>query len=387
MNFPFFIARRYLFARKSHNVINIISAISAIGMAVGTAALIIILSVYNGFDSLIKDSLSELDPDILVTPATQKYFSPGEEFQALEELDPQIAEVRPVLEEMAFAVYDGRQSVVKVRGMDNPELFRGETPLCNVSYPLASEMGINPNFVAMLELYYPVRDGDVSLSNPLASLNSVKVRPISVFNTGSESAATLVEAPIGIMRELLQSEDEVSAVQIWLQDGSNAKQTAAIVRSVQEALGDGFVVRDRVRQNESLFKMMKYEKMSIFLILIFIIIIITFNILGSLTMLIIEKKEDISTFKSMGATSRTLCRIFTLEGWLISLLGLAAGLVVGLLFAFLQQRLGIIKMPGGFIMSAYPVIIKASDVILTAISVAVVGYIVALIPAKKRIPA
>lgn len=385
MNLPLFIAGRYLFAKKSHNVINIISAISAIGMAVGTAVLIIILSVYNGFDSLIENSLNDLAPDILVAPAAGKVFTPSGE--CMEKLDAigSVASVSPVLQENVFLNYDGHQSLGLARGVDDISLKRGDIILCAVGSGLAYDMGINPNFVAPLEIFYPDRNARISMSNPTSNLRSIKVRPSRIMSINSAEDNTLVTVPIDAMRDLLDYDDEVSALEIRLREDCPEKELRRVMNEVGEIFGDGFFIRDRYMQNESLYKMMRYEKASIYLILIFVIIIIAFNIFGSLTMLIIDKKGDIATFRSMGATDQMIRRIFILEGWLISLLGLAVGLVMGLLLAFLQQKFGLIPMPGNYIVSSYPVRIQLWDVAATIVGVAVTGYVIAVLPARRTV--
>ena len=396
MNLPFFFARRYLFAKKSHHVINIISAISAIGMAIGTAALVIILSVYNGFDSLIKSNLDDLAPDLLVKPATGKVFVPeGEAFDWLAMQDAPV-EVTPVLQESVFLNYDGRQEVATAKGVeDTPSgrerigshvrsgtygFYHGEIPLCAVGTSLAYKMGINPSFVAPVEIYFPDREKSISLTNPTASLRHIKARPSSLVSFNADDDGRLILLPLEEMRTLLHYDEEVSALEIRLKEGMTQREQRLFLREMQSRFGPGFKVLDRYRQNESLYKMMRYEKAAIFLILIFIIIIIAFNIFGSLSMLIIEKQDDIRTLESLGAPSRLVRRIFVLEGWLISLLGLAAGLVIGLGLSYLQQRLGLIKMPGNFLISSYPVIIQASDILLTVAGVALIGYLIALLP-------
>lgn len=400
MNLPLFVSRRYLFARKSHNVINIISAISAIGMAIGTAALILILSVYNGFDALVKSSLSDLDPDIVVSPATGKVFVPkGEAFDWAYACED-VYNMCGVLQENVFISYGSRQGVAKAKGVDSVfesesqirdhvlqgefKLHHGDMPMCSVGAGLAYKMGINPRFVAPVEIYFPARDRNVSMVNPTSSLENVSAKPSSLFSISSDVDQSLIILPIEAMRELLDYHEEVSAVEIRLVEGVSGKRAREIIGTLEEKLGADFKVRDRYQQNESLYKMMKYEKASIFLILIFVIIIIAFNIFGSLSMLIIEKEGDISTFLSMGATQGLVNRIFILEGWLISLMGLSAGLVIGVGLALIQQHLGLIKMPGNFLVDAYPVIIQWTDVIATAAGVAVIGYLIALIPVLGR---
>ncbi len=395
-----FIAKRYLFAKKSHNVINIISAISAIGMAVGTAALIIILSVYNGFDSLIKTMMSNVEPDLLITPSTGKTFVPDDSTYDWIYDQPSVKNMCCVLEEQVFISYDGKQSLAKAKGVDwiyeeeSPlrdhirdgefKLHRGDIPLAVVGAGLAYEMGISPRFLAGIDIYFPTRTGKISLTNPAASLEFIRAYPSGIFSVNNDVDAELMIIPIEQMRELLEYDDEVSAVELRLVEGTSKEELKALQKQIAERLGPGFKVKDRFQQNESLYKMMKYEKAAIFMILIFVIIIIAFNIFGSLTMLIIEKKDDIQTLRSLGVQDSLIRRIFVLEGWLISLVGLAGGLIIGVGFSALQQAFGIIKMPGHFVVQAYPIILSWSDILLTIVGVAVIGYIIALIPARLR---
>jgi ABC-type lipoprotein release transport system permease subunit len=246
-------------------------------------------------------------------------------------------------------------------------------------------MGMNPAFLSSAEIYFPRRDRNFSLANPAASIESVRARPSGVFTVNQQIDEELMILPLDKMRQLLGYEDEVSGIEIRLTDPSSNKALKNTIKSVRKMVGPDFKVLDRYRQNPSLYKMMRYEKAAIYLILIFIIIIIASNIFGSLTMLIIEKKEDIETFRSLGATDRMLRKTFTLEGWLISLLGLAAGLVAGIGFALLQQKFGFIKMPGNFLVSAYPVILQWGDVLVTVAGVAIIGYLIALIPVRRNI--
>ena len=399
MRLASFIAGRYLFAKKSHNVINIISAISAIGMAIGTAALIIILSVYNGFDSLIRSMLSNVEPDLLITPSTGKVFVPeGETFDWLY-FHPDVKNMCGVLQEQVFINYDGQQGLAKAKGVDwiyedeTPlkehiregefRLHRGDVPMAAVGSGLAYSMGISPRFVSAIEIYYPSRTRKLSMANPLTSIEAVKVWPSSIFSINNDVDAELIILPIDKMRELLEYKDEVSEVEIRLVEGTSAKEIRKLQKEISERLGPEFKVKDRFQQNESLYKMMKYEKAAIYMILIFVIIIIAFNIFGSLSMLIIEKRPDIGTLRSMGAQEGLIKRIFILEGWFISLAGMAAGLLVGTGFALLQQHFGFIKMPGHFVVQAYPVILSWSDIFLTAVGVAAIGYLIALLPVHR----
>ena len=393
---PLRFALRYLFARKSHNVINIISGISVAGMAIGTAALVIILSVFNGFNKLISDSLDDAQPDLVVKPASGKAFVPDS--PAFEWLYGQeaVLNMSSVIEEQAFISFEGKQSLARVKGVDSVyeeetpirdhitdgvfALHRGTLPGAIVGSALAWSLDINPRFVAPLEIYYPDREGNVSLSNPAASLRSTKTTVSGLFALNAELDAELVLVPIETMRELMGYENEVSAVEVRLAKGTSEKAGQALVRELEKRLGADYAVLDRYRQNEALYKMMRYEKLAIYMILIFIVIIIALNIYSSLTMLIIEKRGDIDTLHSLGAPESMTRRIFLLEGWLISLLGLAIGLVLGVVLVLLQQRFGLIRMPGNYIISSYPVILQGADILWTAVGVALVGYLIALLP-------
>ena len=365
-------------------------------MAIGTAALIIIMSVYNGFDSLIRSMLSNVEPDLMITPATGKVFVPeGETYDWIYD-QPSVKNMCGVLQEQVFINYDGQQGLAKAKGVDwiyedeTPlkdhirdgefKLHRGDVPLASVGAGLAYSMGINPRFVSPIEIYFPSRTRRLSMANPISSIESIKVWPSSIFSVNNEVDAELIILPIEKMRELLEYDDEVSAVEIRLAEGTDGKELKRLQKEISTMLGPDFKVKDRFQQNESLYKMMRYEKAAIYMILIFIIIIIAFNIFGSLSMLIIEKRGDIETLRSLGAQDRLIRRIFVLEGWMISLTGLAAGLVVGTGFALLQQHFGFIKMPGQFIVQAYPVILSWTDILLTVIGVAAIGYIIALLP-------
>ncbi|MCI1640262.1 MAG: FtsX-like permease family protein [Bacteroidales bacterium] len=399
MNLPFFIARRYLFAKKSHNVINIISAISAIGMAIGTAALVIILSVYNGFDSLVRSNLGNVEPDILITPAAGKTFVPeGEAFDWADSLKG-IKSICGILQETVFIKYGNRQGIAEAKGVDSIyekespinghmqdgkfSLHEGDIPLAAVGSGLAYRMEMNQHFTTPIEIFYPDRKGNISVSNPISSVNSVNIFPSGTFSINSEIDNSLMIIPIEKMRELLGYENEVSAVEIRI-DGQNQTDLRKIIRGLESRLGKEFKVSDRFGQNVILYRMMKYEKGAIYLILMFIIIIIAFNIFGSLSMLIIEKKSDIGTMLTFGAEEKQVREIFILEGWMISLTGLAAGMIIGIAFALAQQHFGFIKMPGNFIITSYPVILRWSDLLIIGASVAFVGYLIALLSVRSN---
>lgn len=395
MGLPLNIARRYLFAKKSHNVINVISAISAIGMAIGTAALILILSVYNGFDTLVEKNLSDLDPDILITASEGKFFDAGD--PVFEQLagDGRVSKLFCVLQDNIFINYDGRQGIALAKGVDEAYeehsrladhitegefRFRdGEIPMCVIGSTLSHSLGVHTWFVQPLELFYPKKGATISTVNPSASLESAKVWPAGVFSISTDVDAELIVVPYDIACSLFGVDDgKVSAIEITLSDGVKAEKFADSLD-----LGDGYSVKDRYRQHPAIYKMMRYEKLAIFLILIFVVIIVAFNIFGSMSMLIIEKKDDIATLRALGASDRMVRRIFVLEGWLISLSGLIVGLIAGVALALLQQKFGLVKMPVGFIVQSYPVALEALDVLWTAIGVAAIGFIVSISSVPK----
>ena len=397
MNVPLFIARRYLFARKSHNVINVISAISAIGMAIGTAALVLILSVYNGFDAFIEKNISDLSPDLLMTSGDgAAHFEPDSVLVDRLLDDARVAQVRYMLEDNVFLTYDDKQSLARARGVDESfeeseafvdhiyegtfQLHRGDIPTALVGSSLARKLGVHPRFLDPLVLYFPDREGRISPSNPMAATRSVKVFPAGLMSISSDTDAELVIVPLHIMRTLMGSRgEEVSGVEIMLKDNSKR----AVKRFKRDYAGDCTLL-DHYEQQPTLFKMMRYEKLAVFLILLFVVLIVALNIYGSLSMLIIEKTDDVGTLQAMGASDTLVRRIFVTEGWLISLLGMIVGVAVGVCLALLQQKFGLVKMPGNFLIDAYPVVLKLQDVLLTLLGVAGIGLSISLISAKRR---
>lgn len=392
MKLSLFIAGRYLFARKSHNVINVISAVSISGMAIGTAALILILSVYNGFDSIIKDSISDLCPDLKIVPSAGKRFTPDQSTLNYIRQLPGVDNVSPSIEENVFLSYADRQAVAKASGVDslfmrqsalrkhlsegNWRLGLGDFDECILGSGLAWELGARPQFNVPVKIYYPKHGAAISVLNPKASLKSIELWQAGSVAVDGQDDRTLLLLDIDVLSNLLGYGDDISAWNLDLKDDRAIKKTA---RQIEQKLGPEFLVLDRYMQNPDIYRMMRYEKLAIFGILIFVIIIIAFNIFGSLSMLIIEKKEDIATLRALGADDSLIGRIFVLEGWLQSLTGLAAGLLAGLLICILQQKFGLVKMPGSYLIDAYPVIIKFSDILWTVLGVSATGYAIAAI--------
>ena len=394
MNTTFFIARRYLFAKKSHNVINIISAISAAGIAVGCAALVIILSIYNGFDDLLKGMFESYTPDVVVTPDRGKVFTPDPDVMAALAAREDVASVSEVLEETVFLKYGDKDAIVTARGVDSVyqnvtglaqyvaqgsfELKDGEIDQMVLGSSIAQDLRINTTFLTPLEVYFPSRSAKVSLADPTSSLHKVNLFPAGIIALEKNFDEQYVYMPIGALRNVLERTDEVSMLEIRLKpEALNA--SGDIPGKVQEEIaalfGEGYNVRNKYQQNESLYKMMTYEKLAIYLILLFVVLIISCNVFGSLSMLIIEKQEDIEILRSMGADDKTINRIFTTEGWMISLLGAAAGIVLGVLICLAQQHFHLVRLPGNFIVSYYPVHLQWLDILIIFLSVAAIGYV------------
>ena len=392
-----FIAWRYLFAKKSHNVINIISIISAAGIAIGCAALVIILSIYNGFDSIVRDLNDSHTADVLVTPATGKVFNPDARFDFLKD-DPRVRAACGVLEESVFVQYGDRNKVVVAKGVDSlyervtglrEHLTEGEFSLgfgdldqVVLGRTIALELGARPAFLQPLVAWFPSRTAQVDLLSPLSSLRQVKLHPAGIVSLEQNFDQKYMFLPLDALQELLEYDGEVSGVEIYLTEAGLDRHGLAsreLLTQLRATLGDGFTVRDRQQQNTTLYKLLKYEKIAIYLILLFVMLIISFNIYGSLSMLIIEKRDDIATFRSMGADDSLIGQIFVREGWLISLLGIAVGIVLGLLVCWAQQRFGLVKMPGNFVVDAYPVVVRVADILIVIAGVALIGWLISLL--------
>ena len=395
-----FIAWRYLFAKKSHNVINIISIISAAGIAVGCAALVVILSIYNGFDSIVRDLNDSHTADVMISPATGKVFTLDDRFAFLHD-DPRVAAVCGVLEESVFVQYGERNKVVTAKGVDSlyervtglrDYMVEGEFSLAFgdlnqvvLGRTVALELGARPAFLQPILAWFPSRTQQVDLLNPLGSLHQVRLHPAGIVSLEQNFDQKYLIMPLDALRELLEYDDEVSAVEIYLKpDALNRHGLAprSFLSQVQDKLGPDFRVRDRQQQNTTLYKLLKYEKIAIYLILLFVMLIVSFNIYGSLSMLIIEKRDDIATLRAMGADDALVGQIFTREGWLISLLGIFSGVAIGLLICWAQQRFGLVKMPGNFVVDAYPVVVQAADILLIIAGVALIGWLISLLTRK-----
>ena len=398
MKFPFFIARRYLFAKKSHNAINIITLVSVIGVAVGTMALVVVLSVFNGFEKLILSLFNAFNPDMEIRLKEGKVFSV--EDLPLEELRniPGIALYSEMLEETALITYRDKQHLVTMRGVSDDYikitgldtmLVAGQLVLEDgdadylilgqgVEYVLAANLNdcLNP-----LNLYVPRRGRSTGLQ-PSQAFNASSNYASGVFGIQSEFDMEYILVPIRLARRLLNYENQATSLVIGLEPGAN---TSRVQKELENLLGNDFQIRNRLQQQDFLYKVMRSEKWAIFLILSFILIIATFNVIGSLTMLIIEKQRDIRILHNMGAPQKTIRQIFLTEGVLITLGGALAGILFGGIISWLQMRFGIISIQaeGNFIIDAYPVHIKAIDFLLVAITVFGIGWLSSLLPVRN----
>jgi len=396
VNLSFYIAKRYLFAKKSRNAINIISGVSVFGVAVGTIALIVVLSVFNGFDDLIKSLYSSFDPEIKITPAEGKTFVPhSASFDTLRQLEGVIF-FSEVLEENALLRYGEKQYIATVKGIDEQfsdvtgidtmivegefSLYKKNRPYAIVGQGIAYYLGMGLNFITPINIYSLKRTGNISV-NPEQAISRKYIFPSGVFSIEQEYNTKYILVPIQFARELLQYTDEVSALELRLDPEADP---VAVQDRIQSLLGDNYVIQNRNEQNELFYKIMKSEKWAIFFILTFILIVASFNIIGSLTMLILDKKKDIETLRSMGASDGLIKRIFVTEGWLISFSGALIGLLIGSLISWLQAKYGLIKLDGSgsFIIDAYPVVYQFTDVIKVLLTVMFIGFIAAWYPVR-----
>ena len=397
MNLPGFIARRYLFARKSHNVINIVSGISAAGIATGCAALIIILSIYNGFDSIIRTLSDSHTPDLLVRSADGRRFNPETEAIAALRTEDGVRTLCGTLEEKVYLRYGERQCVATAKGVDSEYqqvtglqdyVTEGTFTLTDstgrpsavIGRTLALELGLRPAFLTPLEVWFPSRTAEISLLDPFSALHREVLEPRGIVSLEQAFDKKYVFVPLATLRALLEEPQNVSAVEVYF--APEALNRSGLVPSAQQkriaaALGENFTVRNRHQQNDTVYKLLSYEKAAIYAILLFIVLIISCNIFGSLSMLVIEKQADVKILESMGADRKLTRGIFVREGWYISLLGVAIGTAVGLLVCFLQLQFGFVKMPGNFVVDAYPVVVRWTDILITVASVSLIGYLAA----------
>ena len=376
MNFPFFIAKRYLVSKKSHNVINIITKIAITGVAIGTMALIVLLSAFNGIEDLVISLFNSFDPDIKITVKEGKTFEPGTEtFDAVKKLGG-VVYYTEVIEESALLKYDDKQHLATIKGvsLDFMKMSRLDTMLIDGEFKLEGEnnnftvigqgvainLGINlSSFLNPIHIYVATREKSSTL-NPEKAFKNRLIYPSGIFSIQHDFDSKYIFVPIGFTRELLDYPTRVTAIEIGLEKSADIRK---IQIQIQDLLGDYYDVKDRYQQHDLLYKIMKSEKWAVFLILTFILMIATFNVIGSLTMLIIDKKKDIKILWNMGADTLLIRKIFFIEGLLIAFVGAIIGLVAGLGICILQMEFGLIKIQGSFVMDTYPVELELMDFI------------------------
>ncbi|MCI6522205.1 MAG: FtsX-like permease family protein [bacterium] len=399
MNLSFYIARRYLFSKKSHNAINIISLVSVCGVAVATLALVCALSVYNGFNDLVSSLFGHFDAELKITPVKGKVFDPETEAMRAVEALPMVACYSEVLQDNVLVRYHDRQGVAVLKGVDASyeQLTQIDSILIDGSFKLADEvvnyanlgiglayaLGINAGFVTPMEIYAPKRAERVNMANPASSFQLEYAYIGSVFRTDQQLYDdSYLIVPLALARSLFDYEHEVSAIELKLHD---SKQVAQAKQEISRLLGEEFKVQDRFEQQEDSFRMMQIEKWMTFLILTFILAIALFNVVGSLSMLMIEKQADVATLRNLGADNRLIRRIFLLEGWMISAFGAGIGIVIGVTLCLLQQTFGFISLgdaAGAFVIDAYPVRIAVGDIVTILCTVLLIGFLAAWYPVR-----
>ncbi|MFV0417191.1 MAG: FtsX-like permease family protein [Dysgonomonas sp.] len=397
MNLPFHIARRYLFAKKSHNAVNIISTISVCGIGIATLALVCVLSVFNGFTDVVTITFSAFDPELQITPSQGKVFSSNDpKIQEIKHLS-EVEFVSESLEENALLRYGDRQEPVVLKGVSSQfeklaeidklivdgrfVLREGDIDNGVIGGGLAMMLGAGANFVDPIEIYMPKRNVRVNPANPATAfdLSHAFVSGVFIVNQAKYDDQVFIVS-IELVRELLKYEDEVSSIDIKVKNGVEIEALHGKIKSI---LGNDYLVKDRFEQQEDLYRMVNIEKWVTFLILAIIMVIAVFNVVGSLTILIIEKDDDIRILKSMGASNSLIIRIFMFEGLLITIIGVVSGIVLGLLVCLAQQYFGLWKLgstPETFIIDAYPVSVQVLDIVLVFVTVSVVSFLAVLYP-------
>ena len=395
MNFPFFIAKRYFTTNKSRSFVHIISWVSLFGVSIGTAALILVLSVFNGFEDLVLSMYNSFDPHLKITSTQGKTFNPNEAKTLLLTFE-EIEISALVLEEKVLLKYQEKEYIATAKGVSdeyleltdfNSLLIDGEyingfesnnvaVVGRGVAYYLSTGIG---SMFEQLSVFMPNRNSS-TLLNPSTAFEQSSVLPIGVFGVQAEVDAAYIITPLLFVQQLAERNNEVSSIEINLKDEG---QMIALQEQLQKALGGKYNIKNRLQQQEFLYKILNTEKLAVFLILTFIMIIATFNIIGSLSMLMLDKKKDIATLRSLGCTVQVIQSLFFKKSMLTIILGIGLGLFFGLGLAFLQQTFGFISMGGGsFVINTYPIAIAFLDVLLVSVTVFIIGVLASWYPAK-----
>ena len=396
MNFSFLVARRYLFAKKSHNVVNVISAVSIVGVAVGTLALLIVMSVFNGFGNLTLQLYSTFNPDLKISAAVGKTFTVDSAKLQQLKTDPDILTFSQTIEENVLAEYGEQLEIAVMKGVDDQytrvtgmdtmmyeglfNLWENTMPQAVVGLTMAYKLRVGLNFITPLRLN-AVRNTPTVSPNLERAVNKKIIFPAGKFAIDEEIDSKYILVPIDFARSLLENDSIISAIEIKLKPGANE---AKVQKRVAAVFGDGFEVKNTYQQNEFAYKILKSEKFMAFMILTFVLLIASFNVVGSLSMLMIEKKSDMFIIQSMGGDRQTLGRIFIMQGWIIVLAGALAGLALGALICWLQMEFGFFKITdaGTYIIDSYPVALRGMDFVMILSAVAGVSFLTIYFPVK-----
>lgn len=403
MRLPFFIARRYLFSKKSHNAINVISGVSVCGVAFATLAMVCTLSVFNGFQDLVQTMFTAFDPELKITSVTGKVFDADDDRMKNVQEMPEVEIFSKSLEDNAMVQYKGRQAMVVIKGVednfnqltaiDSILYGRGELKLRDevASYAipgieLVSVLGTGIRFLDPLEVYAPKRGVKLNVANPSSGLRMDYLHSSGLTFAVNQQKYddSYILTSLDFARNLFQYDTEVSSIELKLHPNADVD---VVKKKISKFLGDDFLVQDRYEQQMDTYRIMEVEKLISYLFLSFILLIACFNVIGSLSMLIIDKREDVITLRNLGADNQLIFRIFLFEGCLISFIGALVGVCGGLMLCLLQQEFGFLSLgsgdsAGSFVVDAYPVSVHFCDVMLVTITVLVVGFLSVLYPVR-----
>ena len=400
MNFPLFIARRYILSKKSTNAINVISGISVAGITIATMALVVVLSVFNGFQDLVSTLLTNFDPQLKITAVTGKSMPADDPALLKVKSMPEIQVATESVEDLVVAVYNGRQVMLTLKGVEDnfaeltkiSDCLYGNGDFCLhagaleygiVGARAAQLLGSDVHWKDYMKIYAAQREGQLDLSNPETGfvVDSLMLPPV-VFSVGqSKYDKNVILAPIAFARRMFDMQGEMTSLELRLKEGESVDRVKAEIKSI---VGDKYNVLDRYEQQADTFRIMQIEKVLAYVFLTFILIVACFNIIGSISMLIIDKKKDVETLRNLGASEKQISRIFLFEGRIITAIGAIVGIALGLLICWLQQQYGIVKMGtgGNYIVVAYPVSVHYIDVLIVFATVTIVGWIAVWYPVR-----
>ena len=401
MNFPFFIARRYLFSKKSTHAINVISAISVIGVAVATMALVIVLSVFNGFHDLVATLFTSFDPQLEIVPTMGKTAPSDDSILTQIKQLPEVSIATECVEDQALAMFNGKQAMVKIKGVDDnfsdqshiTDILYGDGTFslhaANLEYGtlgirLAQTLGIGAQWDGFLKIYAPMKEGQLDMSNPSEGfvVDSLVSPGVLFAVKQARYDKNYILTSVTFARNLFGCDGELTALELKLKPGVDVD---AVQKKMQKVAGDKFRVLNRYEQQADTFNVMEIEKLMAYIFLTFILVVACFNIIGSLSMLIIDKKNDVETLRCLGASDKQISDIFMLEGRMITLIGAVAGVLLGLLLCWLQQQYGFVRLgssSGSFVVDAYPVSVHYIDVAIVFLTVIAVGWIAVWYPVR-----